>query len=364
MKPRPDFEESEYLREMRRKVQFLLIVLLAINGMGIIGNRILEHCTWTEALYKTVCVLSTLGLNAHPTTPFSTIFTVVLALAGIGTAAYAASAIVREMVSEDFQRSIERRKVMRRMQKVTNHYIICGFGRIGEIVTRHLHTQALPYVIIERDETVFGHIEHGGQMGVCGDAAHDGTLERAGLARARGLIAVTASDAENVLITMTARQLNPKIPIVVRCDQDTNRVKFMRAGATRVITLNSTGAAQIALAATKPYVIDLIDLAIGTGNQEFELRQVLVPEGSFAHGQTLKDLSLGSRFGIIIIGIKSHDQEMQFNPSAHARLSAGDIMITVGREEKFRELEVFLAGKKISSAALKTQANPQSWGMD
>ena len=338
--------DQDLVRELRRRLQFWLIVLLIVAGAGVIGFHVLDRCTWLDSVYMTVCVLTTLGLSRHPATPASTMFTVVIAVCGISSFAYAASAVVRVMVSEDFQIAVERRKVRRRMQKIKDHYIICGFGRIGEIVAQQLRAQGFLFTAIERDEAVFERIEECGGLGLRGDASHEEALNEAGLAVARALIVVTASDAENVLITMTARQLNPTLPIIVRCDEECNSPKFLRAGATRVVTLNTTGANQIALAATKPYVIDLFDLATGTGKQEFEIRQLTVPAGSPVHGRSMRQLAFGSKFGVIVIGIKTAGLEMQFNPPADTAIAAGDVLITVGREEKFRELEGYLGNGK------------------
>ena len=334
--------EKDLVRELRRRLQFWLCVLLIIAGAGVLGFHVLEHESWLDSVYMTVCILTTLGLSKHPASPASTFFTVVIAVCGISSFAYAAAAVVRVMVSEDFQVAVERGKVRRRMDKIKDHHIICGFGRIGEIVAQQLCSQGIRYAAIEREETAFGRIKELGGLGLRGDASHEETLLQAGLGVARALIVVTGSDAENVLITMTARQLNPDVPIIVRCDEESNAPKFVRAGATRVVTLNSTGANQIALAATKPYVIDLFDLATGTGKQEFEIRQLKIPGGSPALGRSLRQLALGSKFGVIVIGIKATGGEMQFNPSADATLAAGDVLIAVGREEKFRELEGYL----------------------
>lgn len=336
---------NDLLREMRVRIQFWFLALMFISGAGVVGFRVLEGIGWLEALYKTICVLLTLGLPTHPANQASTAFTVILAVAGIGSFAYAAGAIARTMISDDFQRAVARRKVLRYMKDLQDHHIICGYGRICQIIVKQLDAQNLPYVIIERDDELYTEIREHGLVGFHGDASHDETLQLAGLERAASLIAATGSDAENLLITVTARQLSAHTPIIVRCDVESNAPKFIRAGATRVITLNTSGAMQIALAATKPYVTDLIDLATGSGAQEFELRQLLVPERSPAHGKTIKDLALGARFGVIVIGIKSLGQDMQFNPSAHATIIAGDTLVTVGREKNFRELEAFLAGR-------------------
>jgi voltage-gated potassium channel len=230
------------------------------------------------------------------------------------------------------------------MQRLNNHYIICGFGRIGKRVSHQLQAAGFPFVVIERDANLIGDIEENGVIVLRGDGAHEATLEEAGLARARTLIVTTPSDAENILITLTARQLAPAIPIVVRCDEESNSSKFLRAGATRVVTPFATGATQIALAATKPHVIDLLDLATGQGERDFEIRELAVPAGSAASGQSLRQLALGSRFGVIVIGIKPQRRTMLFNPPADAAIQSGDTLIAVGSEEKFALLEAFLAG--------------------
>lgn len=344
MKRKSPRGEQDLLQEMRRRLRFWLLVLLTIAGAGVVGYHAIDHCSWLQAAYQTVCVLSTLGQTSPPVNAYSKAFTIVLAIAGISSFAYAAGAIVQGIASEEYHRAVERGKVLRRMKKMSNHHIICGYGRISGIVIEHLRAQNLAYAVIERDSETFRQMEELGILGLLGDASHEEVLGQAGLERASAVIVATASDAENLLITMTARQLNPTIPIIVRCDEEANTPKFIKVGATRVITLNTSGASQIALAATKPYVIDLIDLATGTGNQEFQLRQLLVPDGSPVHGQTLRDLAFGSRFGVIVIGIKSRGQEMQFNPSANAQIAAGDMLITVGREEQFKQIESFLAG--------------------
>lgn len=338
-------DTDSLMHELRGKIRLWLLVLVGIALVGVFGYRTMEHCSWLDAVYNTVCVLTTLGLPRHPDNQAATAFTIMLALGGISTFAYAAGAVVRVMVSDEFQRSMHRRKVTLRMQHLQDHCIICGFGRIGEMVARQLLAEQIPFVIIERGEESFSHLETHDYLGLQGDAAHEETLTQAGLERARSLIVVASSDAENVLITMTARQLNPQVPIIVRCDEEGNAAKLTRVGATRVVTVDSTGAAQIALAATKPFVTDLIDLATGGGKQEIQMRQLLVPARSPAHGQSLRQLALGARFGVIVIGIKSLGQEMQFNPSADTSLAAGDTLVTVGREEKLRQLEASLAGK-------------------
>lgn len=339
----PAMDEYTLLRLFWKRIRFWLGVLLCIFAGGIVGYRVLEHLSWLEAVYRAVVVLTTLGLPTHPANPSSTAFTIVLALAGIGSVVYAAGSIAQLIVADEFKRALGLKKEMRRMKQLNNHFIICGYGRIGEIVVGHLRDHGLATIVVDRNAAVVQHLEEQGQLAFHGDASRDEVLEQVRLRSARAAIVVTSSDAENVLITMTARLLSPTVPIIVRCDEDANTSKFLRAGATRVITPNTTGANQIALAAVKPHVIDLlIGLASGTGEQAIGIFEVHVPAGSDAVGQSLRELALGSRFGVVVIGIKPLNRQMQFNPSADSVLSAGDVLVTVGKEERFRELEAFL----------------------
>ncbi|MEN6627653.1 MAG: potassium channel protein [Candidatus Sumerlaeia bacterium] len=333
------------ISELRRRVTFVLGVVLFFIMFGMIGYHRLEQIPWLMSLYYTVSVLTTLGLPVVPAHRATQTLTIVLALGGIGFFLYAIGLVAQIIFSRDFQRVLVRRKAQKRMKQLKNHYIICGFGRIGEKVARDLIRHGDTVVVIERDETVLARIELDGLNVVRGEASSEDLLEQAGLARARSIIVVTGSDAENVLITMTAHQLAPSVPVIARCEAEANSIKLTRAGATRVVTLHDTGAAQIALAATKPFVIDLLALATGTGQQAFQIVELVVPEKSPVAGQNLRRLGLGSRFGVIVIGIKpAKEADLQFNPSADARLCEGDMFIAVGRAEKLQELENMLAG--------------------
>lgn len=330
--------------EFRRRIGFGIGVVLFFIVTGMIGFHFLEGVSWLESFYFTTSVLTTLGLPVIPSHRSTMLFTALFAIGGIGFFLYAIGFMAQMIFSREFQRMLVRRKALQRMKDLRNHYIICGFGRIGEKVARDL-VHMSDVVVIERDEQVLSRIELDGLNVVRGDASSEHILEQAGIQRARAIIVVTGSDAENVLIAMTAHQMAPNLPIVSRCEEEPNAIKMTRAGATRVVTLHDTGAAQIALAATKPFVIDLLALATGTGPQAFQLVELLVPEKSPIAGQTLRGLGLGSRLGVIVIGIKpAADTELHFNPPADAVIGEGDMMIAVGRADKLQEIENLLAG--------------------
>jgi voltage-gated potassium channel len=331
------------ISEFRRRITFVLGIILFLMIFGMAGYHRFAGVPWLTSLYYTVSVLTTLGLPDLPGRPTQA-FTVVLAVGGIGFFLYAIGLMAQMIFSRDFQRVLVRRKAQRRMKQFSNHYIVCGFGRIGEKVSRDLVQHGDTVIVIERDEQVLSRIEFEGFNAIRGDASSEQILEQAGVERAHAIIVVTGSDAENVLITMTAHQMVPTLPVVSRCEEESNAIKLTRAGATRVVTLHDTGAAQIALAATKPFVIDLLALATGTGPQAFQIVELLVPGKSPIAGQTIRALGLGSKLGVIIIAIKPESAELRFNPQADSVINSGDMMIAVGRAEKLQELESLLAG--------------------
>lgn len=332
------------ISEFRRRVGFGIAIVATLIVIGMAGYHFLGDAPWLVSLYYTVSVLTTLGLPDLPKSSATLVFTSLLALGGIVFFLYAVTLMAQMIFSREFQVILVRRKATQRMKQVSNHYIVCGFGRIGEKVSRDLIQRGDTVVVVERDEQVLARIELDGLNVVRGDASSEQILEQAGIERAHALIAVAGSDAENVLITMTAHQMVPALPVIARCEEEPNAIKMTRAGATRVVTLHNTGAAQIALAATKPFVIDLLALATGTGSQAFQIVELVVPEKSPIAGQTLRGLGLGSRLGVIVIGIKSAASvDLQFNPPADSMINSGDMMIAVGRADKIQELETLLA---------------------
>lgn len=343
-KNKPSYDRFNGVRDLlSTRIEVGVGLLVGISLVGILGYRLLVPTDWLTAAYYTVCILTTLGLPDEPQSQVIKLFTLVLAISGIGFYLYAITVIAQFIIAGQFQRLLGRRRVISRMKHLQNHFIICGYGRIGRKVGAQLQAQKLPFVIIDRNETIIAQVEEAGLLGILGDASHEDTLERVGIDRARVLIVATPSDAENLLITMTARQLNPSCPIIVRCADEINASKLTRGGASRVVTPFTTGASQIALAATKPNVIDLIDLATGVGDREFQISELQIGVRTPVAGQSLKEAALSSKFGVIVIGVKPAEAPaMHFNPSAETRLNAGDMIVTVGREAKLRELADFL----------------------
>jgi voltage-gated potassium channel len=325
------------------RLKHVLALLAMIIAVGMIGFQLLLPVSWLTALYYTVSILTTLGVPGEPISNRAKLFVILLALSGIGLFLYAITVTAQFLMEDEFEQGVRRGKVKRQMKQMKDHCIVCGYGRMGEMVSRQMSEQGQSCVVIEHADAQFGQAEAAGLVAFKGDATQEDVLTTAGIERARALVAVASTDAENVLITMTARQLNPVMTIVARCAAESNAERFRRAGASRVVAPYVNGAYQLALAAIKPNVIDWFSLATGRGGHGFQIEELQMPERSAAVGQTLMDLAPGSRFGVMIIGIKPADGgEMQLNPSAQTRLAAGDLLICVGQDEHLERLEQFL----------------------
>ena len=230
----------------------------------------------------------------------------------------------------------------KKIDYLRDHYIICGFGRIGHIIAEELERKGYKFVIIETDPERLDLIEHHGFLGVAGDATLDENLIKAGVERANCLVATTTSDATNLFITVAARQLNPNIYILVRADEERAEAKFLRAGANKVICPYRIGAMQLAQAAIRPNVIDFLEITVRTEKSlEYAIEEVRVPASSQLVAKSLKELALSRSVGIIVIGIK-RGGKMLFNPSADSVVEANDILIVLGNSDQLKNLEALV----------------------
>jgi voltage-gated potassium channel len=247
------------------------------------------------------------------------------------------------IVEGGLQRGFAQRRVTRMLERVRDHFILCGYGRIGGIIADELHNQGVPFVVVEQDpERVHTVIERG-WIALAADASREEVLERAGIHRARGLIAAVGTDAENVYTVLTARVMRPDLFIIARVESDDAERKLRRAGADRVISPYRIGAAHMAQTALRPAVVDFVQLATRSGHLDLSMEQVQVPQGTPLVGQSIVDAGIRQKFGVIIVGIKRVDGSMEFNPPPEAVIRAGDELVVLGRPESVKALEEMIA---------------------
>jgi voltage-gated potassium channel len=330
---------------LSRRLVLMLIVPAALLGAGTLGYHFIEGWSLFDALYMTVITLTTVGYGeVYQLSPAGRTFTMILLLGGVCTFFYAASEFIRVVVSGEMQAALGKQRMARSLAGLHDHMIVCGLGRMGRLVCEQFDSQRMPFVIIERNEELLEdfQMEHG--IALHGDATLDEVLRRAGVERARALVTVAASDADNLYITMSARLLNDRLFIVARAEDERAEQKLMRAGASRVVSPYVIGGIRVAQAVLRPNVVDFIELATRTEHMELQIEETLVAGGSRLAGATLRDSQLRQDLGIILVAIKKQAGEMLFNPPPDTILLGGDTLITLGHRERLDELEKLARG--------------------
>jgi voltage-gated potassium channel len=305
----------------------LALVVLA----GTVGYTLLEGWPIAEALYTTVLVVSTLGFSDEkPADAPSKLLTVVLIGGGVGTLYYLVGALAQSVIEN--QLDWGRRRVMeQQIAQLKDHFIVCGFGRVGQETCTLLTQESCAFLLVDNDEARIARIQDAGYLYVRGDASDDSVLKRAGIERARGLLTAVQSDAGNVYITLSARALNPRLFIVARAATAEAEHKLTIAGANRVISPYILGGRSMAGHALRPAVMDFLDVLVHSDEMEIWLEEMEVRPESALDGVQLGAVDLRERAGVTILGVRRANGQMLINPGADTRLHAGDTLIALGK---------------------------------
>jgi voltage-gated potassium channel len=331
-----------------RRLVMTLLVPPALLVVGTIGYRFIEgpEWSWLDAAYMAVITLTTVGYQeVHPLSPAGRVFTMAYALGGVFTLFYVAMAMIRFTVSGEFQSILGRRRMERSLAEVRNHFIVCGYGRMGQYVCQQFEDEKLPYVVVDLETNLGAEFPTEFGLFVHGDATSDEALNRAGVTRARGLVTVASSDADNLYITMSARLLNSKLFIVARAEQAAAEEKLRRAGADRVVSPYVLGGSRVAQAALRPNVVDFIDLATRADFADLQIEEIRLEAGSELVGQSLAQRRL-HELGLIVAAIRRAKGELLASPSGDTVLEPDSILVVIGSRESLKWLEREASGKK------------------
>ncbi|MEO6212186.1 MAG: potassium channel protein [Vicinamibacterales bacterium] len=316
----------------------LLLLAFVVLG-GTVGYVVVEGWSPWDALYMTVISVTTVGYKeVHPMSRAGELLTMVILAVGVATVLYSFSFLMAHVVEGDLQQRWAHKRRSRMLDELQDHFIICGFGRIGRIIADEFARQRVPFVIIERDPIRVGQALEGGYLAVEADASSEAVLQRVRIGRARGLIAAVSTDAENVYAVLTARLLRKDLFIIGRAETVDAKTKLVRAGADRVISPYQIGGLQLAQTALRPAVVDFVQLATSSENLDLSMEQVLIAEGAELAGQSLIDAGLRQRFGVVVVGIQRADGRMDFNPAPESAMLPGDHLVVLGRAESLRDL--------------------------
>ena len=325
-----------------RIVAALMIVVMIV---GTAGYMLIEGWSASDALFMTVITITTVGYDeVHTLSGAGRLFTIGLIFTGVGTFFYAATLFMSLLVGGELFERRRRRRLSRMLDDLHDHYIVCGFGRMGGIIAHEFARQGVAFVVIERDSERMHQAIERGYLAVEADASDEAVLRRVRVDRARGLVAAVSTDAENVYAVLSARLLRPDLFIVGRAETDDARAKLTRAGADRVISPYHLGGLQLAQTALRPAVVDFVELATSSANLDLNLEQVHIDARSPLSGRSLVDAELRQRYGVVVVGIRRANGRMDFNPEPDTSMHAGDDLVVLGRATSLRELEAAASG--------------------
>jgi voltage-gated potassium channel len=317
---------------------FAVALLFLIVVGGTLGYHFIEGWSLWRAFYATIAAITTVEAPGARSWA-GQLFTVILLLSGVGAALYTFTLLATVVVEGGLPKRLARRRFERMLESLKDHYIICGYGRIGSVVAHQFQRQQVPFVIIERDaDRVHAAIEEG-LLAVEADASREDVLQRVGIARAKGLIAAVGTDAENVYAVLSARVLRPDLFIVGRAETEDATQKLKRAGADRVLSPYQIGGVQIAQTSLRPAVVDFVELATSSENLDLMMEQITVAPASTMCERSLVQANLRQKYGVIVVGIQRHEGRMEFNPEPDTAIRAGDKLVVLGRPDSLKKLE-------------------------
>jgi voltage-gated potassium channel len=344
--------------EFRRRIARVMLVLLAALVAGTAGYMVLEGWRLLDALYMTVITLSTVGFTeVHPMSDSGHLFTIALIVTGVSAAAYAVGAIGEYVIGGRLSGSLRRQRMQHEIDRLQGHYIVCGCGRVGRQVVHELAARGLRAVVIEPSEDAIPEDETA-TLRIRGDATDDGALRAAGIDRAAGLVAVAGDDATNIVVTLSARALNPDLDIVSRAILPEVEDKLRRAGATHVISPYRIGGQRIVTQLLHPRITDFLDLVMHRRDLELWLDEITVAADGPANGRSLGQTAFWGANGIEVLAVARDHGELLAGPQGDLRLGPGDVLIALGTLDQL-EVARREAGDRSAATAERAGRGPR-----
>lgn len=323
--------------QTRREIMLASLLLVVLLFAGGLGYHLLEGWPLFEGVYQAFITVTTIGFGEiGALSPSGRLLTVAIGLIGIGLATFVISRFAQLMLASQ---RLEKRHIMERIERLNDHYIICGFGRIGRRLAEDLAASDTPFVIVDQDEDVVEYLLEHNILHIEGDAKNEETLEQAGIYRARGLITALPEDSSNVFVTLSAREMCPDLFILARTVDHENRTKLRHAGADKVIAPSEVGADRMAQVILRPNVDQFMEQVLRTGALGLQIEEAQVHPGAPVAGATLAESTFRQQFDAVVIGIiDAETNEMKFHPGPETRIQVGDTLIVIGNPEMIHRL--------------------------
>lgn len=322
-----------------RTAAALLVFTIAL---GIGGYMILEGWNLGDAVWMTIISISTVGFGEiRPLSAAGRVLTSLIIVSGLASVAFVGGQVVQVIADRTSHRRI---RTMRAISRMRDHTIVCGFGRMGREVCQNLADEGQSFVVVERDPVLEADLQALGYRYVIGDASEDAVLRDAGIDRARGLVAIVSSDAENVFATLTAKALNPALTVVARAVGEMTEHKLRTAGADRVIKPYELVSRRISQLVVRPAIVEFVDTIARSGDRDITLEEVQVAPASALVGRALRDSPIRSGLNIIVVAIRRSNGELAYNPGPDVEIDSGDALIAIGPPQDLVQLTRMCAG--------------------
>ncbi len=328
-----------------RNLRLIVLALLIVIAVGTAGFHFIEGWPGFVGFYMVITTLTTIGYQeTHPLSHAGRIFNVFVISAGVSLVFLAIGALTQALLEFELRNFFGRRRMERDISRLSDHYIICGAGRVGRSAARELARRPVPFVIIEQNEAKAERHAHENWLMMVGDATQEQTLREAQIHRARGLVAATTTDATNLYIVLTARGLNARLKIIARASEEDAEKHLLTAGADSVVSPYSFAGQRIAQSFLRPHVVSFLDTATTHLGMDLEIGEVYVSASSPFAGRTIESSRIRQDRGVIILAIK-REKGMRFNLAPDERIEPGDFLIAMGEPSQLRQLEQSAAAK-------------------
>ncbi len=329
-----------------RRLVYVAAAIAAMLGSGTTGFHLIEGFELFDAFYMSLITITTVGYKeVHDLSRAGRMFNSFLILFGVTVMFFAIGSVTQTVIEMELGEFFGKRRVKRMIDKLENHYILCGYGRVGRGAAGELRRSGVPFVVLDRNEDRVEMAMHEGLLAVVADATRDAPLLEVGIARARGLVAALATDADNLFLILSAKNLNPALRVASRVAEEEAEQKMRRAGADAVFMPYNVTGYRLAQAILRPHVFEFLDFTTSKSHigLNVAIEQVRVSEASAFVSRTLQELKVRRDLGVIVLAIRKTDGQMQFNPPAEAVVNGGDHLIVMGDLDNLRRLEELLA---------------------
>jgi voltage-gated potassium channel len=326
-----------------RQIEWLLFAVAATLGLGTLGFRLILHETWLQSFYRAVITSTLTGLDTVPSSNGARLLSIAMVLAGLTIIAYSGAVIVEAIAGGVLTGVLAERRRQRTIERLNDHYIVCGYGRVGRRVAEEFRAAGVPYVVIDYSEEALETAKEHGDLIIDGNAAKDEDLREAGLERAKGLVAASDSDADNLYIVLSAHSARPDLQIVARASDDDAAKKLMLAGADRVVLPYTTAGRTMANLVLRPQVTAFLDAVTTATGPDLHMAEIEVHRTCRQAGRTIRDIRVRHETGAIIIALRKQDGTFDTTPEPDVAIEPGDVIVGVGTTDELQRLEDLFA---------------------